>query len=128
MVADAEERLDIFRRGRIHQYSWPRSAPDPEVSAEACIRCHWFGARGTVTVPCEERFDLGFAAHFIRPGQPDKVTLRRVGPMICSATVSASIGRRSPSRSGHSTSTIPSDASSQATSDKAAELYSRQRS
>ena len=52
----------------------------------------------------------------IRSGHPASIARRLFAPVDCSDTVSASDGRNGPSRSGHSSSTMPSHASSQPSS------------
>ena len=120
MPGDAQERPDVLRRRRIHQDRRTRAADQPEVAAEAGVLRQRFGARRAIAVAREKRSNQPLAAHAIRPRSIRPPRQHRP-PAACSSqiaarAVNASCGRSAPSRSGHSTSTMPSRASSQPSS------------
>ena len=91
----------------------------------------WHGMRVAVAVLGQEGRNDRAATHVSRPirsHQPDSTAVRVAPVPGCKATVSASVGRSNPSRSGHSTRTISSRASSQPSSCSAAGPSSRHRS
>ena len=124
MGADAQERPDVLGRRRIHQHRRARAAGQAQIAAEAGVLGQRFGVRRADSRARARNAAIAVvAAHAMRPirsGQPDSTARRLPAPVMRSATVRASAGRSAPSRSGHSTSTMPSRASSQPSSARSA--------
>ena len=124
MGGDRQERPDILGRRRVHQHRRARAAASAAGSGGS-----WHPAPAARHAPPRSRARARNAAiaasRFMRCARsgPASRTAPRGGCRRrsgCSATVSASAGRSAPSRSGHSTSTMSSRASSQPSSDQAA--------
>lgn len=90
----------------MHQQRRLRPAMQAGVAAETGIGGQGFRPGGSKTVPGEESGDHS------RPSQPVSCATRRSSSSGVSVMYSAPFGAMAPSLSGHSTSIIPSSASS----------------